>query len=454
MIHVVAEEVSAARGHHHRDCLRAFRRDIRPPLAVAKKARAGLDVGHRDLGGIVAHTDAVVVRWRDEFALFHAVHVVEEIPSRRAAGADPGIATPRGHHLLGRHGRLPRRSDIIRRHDTRLAGEPLEVEHMLLAAFALEAPRGRRVLEFILQLHRDHRPAVFEHQPLQLLPDLLIPLLHIVQIHRIVGAELHALLLEEIGHAAVPDLAVVERPNAREHTHPVLRTEFDEMPQVALAGPYEGPLILLVLHPEKIHRHRVDAAGLHLEDRLLPLLARIPRRVDFPGDHHPGLAVEGEVFGIRRKHIAGRIFACPFFLGRKVQWTRIAEIDFVDLADRRHRLESLTIDFGLGPIRVVHAIRIAAVADPQCEAADTGEIHAHFLRRLPGLHHAGFPKDPAIACDLEGHRPGRLRAIIYPHPRAETPRRPVKVKSHLGRRVRAEAFLKNPRSDRKRFAAD
>ena len=438
LIHVIAQHIAAPGRHHQGNRFRTFRRNGGAILAVAKKSRPGLDVGHRILGGIIA-------------VLLGLVHIVEQIVRSRFTGSDPGITALPRQKFTGHHGRTPRSADIDRRHQPGRNRQALEHAHVFLPARARKTPGKRRDFKFIFQLHRHDRAAILEHQAVHLPPHLRIPLAHIIKIARVIRAHFHALIMQILWQAAIETFAVAERADPEGHIHPVLRAQLHEVAYVPLAGPGENAFVLLMHAREDIRGNGVQTAGLHLQNFLLPIFTGIPRRMHFARNHDPRFPVALEIFRVAGQPIAGRIRAAPIGFGRQIQGPQLAQVQRI----RRWIWSAAdAFNFGLRPICVIHAIAIAGIAHPQRQSLDTLEVNAHFLGRCAGAHHAGFPQHLAIAQHLKRHRAGGLGVVIHAHPRAEPPGRAMQVERKFTGGVRAHAMGKMASTHRQRPAAN
>ena len=66
----------------------------------------------------------------------------------------------------------------------------------------------------------------------------------------------------------------------------MLGAQFDELPDVAVAGEIELPGLLFQMAPDDVKRDGVKAAGFHLEDGFLPRFLVRPRGVHFARNRH------------------------------------------------------------------------------------------------------------------------------------------------------------------------
>jgi len=88
---------------------------------------------------------------------------------------------------------------------------------------------------------------------------------------------------------------VIPGANARDQIHAVPGAKLGEGAQVALIRPVELALDLLVMDPDDVGGDDIHPGGLHLEDFVFPLGARVARKMKLSGYGQPGFSVEGEI---------------------------------------------------------------------------------------------------------------------------------------------------------------
>ena len=110
-------------------------------------------------------------------------------------------------------------------------------------------------------------------------------------------------VLNPIGEAAVADLAVAPRPGAHDGEEANLAAGLEEGSQVFLSLPVPLALDLFVVVPKNIARDDFYAAGFHFLQRLAPLGAGIPGKMDLAHDGEPRLAVEEQAAAVERDFI-------------------------------------------------------------------------------------------------------------------------------------------------------
>ena len=168
---------------------------------------------------------------------------------------------------------------------------------MLLAA------AGPAVRILVFDLDADDRSAVFPEQPVQLRAGLLIPDANRGQVRRVIDP-CCALLQNPVRKPSVPHLGVIPRADPDYQKKPMLRANLREGAQVPLAAPVKLSFDLFVMYPQYIGRDDVHPRCLHLEQFLLPLLARIAAEMEFSHHRKPGLAIEGQIAVIEPQHVS------------------------------------------------------------------------------------------------------------------------------------------------------
>ena len=179
-----------------------------------------------------------------------------------------------------------------RRSDARRDGQALQfgevVRTRAVACFAI----------FVFELYTEDRTPVLPEEALDLAAYLAVEAAHVLQILGVVAAQRNVLFDEPVRKAAIAHFAVIPGTDAQVDVESAFVAQLDKMAEIALAGPVELAFDLFVMNPENVGGHNLDAAGLHLEQFLAPILFRIAREVEFAHHWQPGLSIEREVAAV------------------------------------------------------------------------------------------------------------------------------------------------------------
>ena len=108
-----------------------------------------------------------------------------------------------------------------------------------------------------------------------------------------------------------------------------MATQLNEMAQTALARPIELAFHFLVMNPEHVGRHDIDASRLHLEQFLAPFALRVTRVMELAHHGDPRLAVHRQVAAVGIQLDALRILSAHLELPRDHRRIRVRQIDGV-----------------------------------------------------------------------------------------------------------------------------
>jgi len=147
------------------------------------------------------------------------------------------------------------------------------------------------VIQFVVELDTNDRPAVLIEQTLHLIEVLLVKSPDILQINRIVGPRFDALLPDPVGDTSVADLAVTKRADTQQNVKMVLFADFDKTSQISSAGKVELPFNLFVVNPEAIGGYHIQPSGFHFFNGIVPQRIGITGIMDFAHDRKPGFTV-------------------------------------------------------------------------------------------------------------------------------------------------------------------
>ena len=179
-----------------------------------------------------------------------------------------------------------------RRVDARCNCQTLQFGEML------GARAGSAFSIFIFKLHANDRSAILPEQALYLAADLAVEAAHVLQVLRIVAAQDNLLLEQPVGESAIAHLAVIPGTDAQINVESVLIAKLDKMTKIALSCPVELAFDLFMMNPEDVGGDHLHAAGLHLEQFLLPVLFRIAREVKLSHDGQPWFSIEQEAAAV------------------------------------------------------------------------------------------------------------------------------------------------------------
>src|SRR5580692_11067282 len=156
---------------------------------------------------------------------------------------------------------------------------------------------------FIFDLNANDRAAILPEQAVNLLSDFGIKAANRGQVNRIVFTR-ERFLEHPIRKAAVPCLAVIPRPNANPDIEAILAAELNKMAQVALSGPVEFSLGLLVVNPENVRRDDLDSSGFDLLNFDFPIRGRVTRVVELSHYWKPGFSISCEEAVVGGEHVS------------------------------------------------------------------------------------------------------------------------------------------------------
>jgi len=186
-----------------------------------------------------------------------------------------------------------------RRVDAGGDGQLLELGDVFSAA------AGAVLAVLVLQLGADNGAAILPKKTFDLLADFPVEAGDVVEVDGVIGAVVGD-LDEPVGKAAVAYFAVGPRAGAQVDIHPVLRAELDEVAEVAAAGPVELAFNLFMVDPEDIGGDDVDAARLHLENFILPLVLGNAGVMDLAHHRQPRFAVKHKVAAVHLDRVPSR----------------------------------------------------------------------------------------------------------------------------------------------------
>jgi len=110
------------------------------------------------------------------------------------------------------------------------------------------------------------------------------------------------LLQKPVWKSSVANFTMRPRSDARIDVHAVFLAEFNEMPQVAFAGPIELAFDLFVMDPDNVGSNDGYPSGLHFQDFFFPLRRGDARVMEFTHYGKPGLSVHREVATVHAKN--------------------------------------------------------------------------------------------------------------------------------------------------------
>lgn len=208
-------------------------------------------------------------------------------------GSLPGlvdIAAKHGQHLAARVDGVVPAGHGVERHV-----EPSGHSQFFQARDVIAALAWAGEVVFVLDLHADDGPAVLPQQAFELLRDLRIQQLDAREVGRVIAAQRDSGLHQPVGQAAVAHLGVRPGPDAHHDFEPLLLCGLHEAAQVTPALPVEAARRGLVVAPDHIAGHDVDAGAFHLGQLGGPLRVRDAAVVQLAHGGQPGLSGEREL---------------------------------------------------------------------------------------------------------------------------------------------------------------
>ena len=173
-----------------------------------------------------------------------------------------------------------------------------------------------RTATFVLDLHADHRTAIFPQKSVNLSKNSIIKLRTIFKESGSTGTYLilrilPGFLMYPWRNSALIHFPMTERTKTQHQHHIFFCTDPDEAAQIMIAAPVPFSLLRFMVNPEDICRNDIDTTGLHFVDFPAPFRLRYAGIVNLAHDGNDMLAVKDKPLAIHQKSFAFGCCRCP-----------------------------------------------------------------------------------------------------------------------------------------------